>query len=89
MAPSQTGKVVYGIGLAVYGFLILAWIDVLIRPYFVRKKAGMPHIVALIGMLGGGYLFGVIGFIIGPLVLGYLAQFLDFYRTRSLNELFG
>jgi len=84
-----TGKVAQGIGLALYGFLILTWIDFLIRPYFVKRKSGMSHIVALIGMLGGGYLFGVIGFVIGPLILGYLTLLLEFYRTKTLYELFG
>jgi predicted PurR-regulated permease PerM len=84
-----SGKVANGIGLALYGFLIINWIDPLIRPYFVKKRAGMPHIIALVGMLGGGYLFGIIGFVLGPLILGYLSLFLDFYRTKTLHELFG
>lgn len=83
------GNVANGIGLALYGFLVLTWIDFVIRPLFVKKRSGMPHIVALIGMLGGGYLFGIIGFVVGPLILGYLTLFLEFYRTKTLSQLFG
>jgi len=76
-----------GIGLVLYGICFITWIDPLLRPRIVTRRTGMSHILALIGMLGGLLLFGVIGFIIGPLVLGYLRLFFEFYRTKTLHKL--
>ncbi len=76
-------------GMILYNLLMAAWIDFGLRPYIIKRMAGISPITALIGMLGGGYLFGIMGFVIGPLVLGYLILFLDFYRNKTLNELFG
>jgi predicted PurR-regulated permease PerM len=76
-----------GIGLLLYGAIIVSWIDNIIRPYFVGKRAKMSEAIILIGMLGGLNLFGAIGLIIGPLVLDYLTIFIEFYRTKKMTEL--
>ncbi len=84
-----SGNATAAIGMMLYNLLTAAWIDFGLRPYIVKKMSGISQITALIGMLGGGYLFGIMGFVIGPLVLGYLVLFLDFYRSKTLHELFG
>jgi predicted PurR-regulated permease PerM len=35
-------------------------------------------------MIGGLYLFGILGFIIGPLILAYALVILDLYRHKKL-----
>jgi predicted PurR-regulated permease PerM len=41
----------------------------------------------LLGMLGGIEIFGLIGFIIGPLIIDYLVIFIEFYRTQQLKDM--
>jgi predicted PurR-regulated permease PerM len=83
-----SGNLQAGMGLAGYSLISSAIIEVFIRPYIVKKQAKIPIATVLIGMLGGGYAFGIIGLIIGPLILEYFILFLEFYRTKNLHELF-
>lgn len=85
----MAGKIGIGITFVLYNLLTTIFISFIIGPKIVQKRTGMPQVIALIGMLGGGYLFGIIGLVTGPLILGYLLLFLDFYRNKKLHELFG
>ena len=40
------------------------------RPALVGTDIKMPDLLVLVGTLGGLYLFGPIGFIVGPIVCG-------------------
>lgn len=66
--------------------LLLAWcaavvgtIDNILRPMLVGKDAKMPDLLILVGTLGGLYLFGPIGFIVGPIVCGLFLTVWDIY----------
>ena len=82
------GRTGAGIGLALYGLIIVSWIDVLIRPLIVARKIKTSSAVVLIGMIGGLIVFGVLGLILGPLILSYLLLALDAYRNKSFPNLF-
>lgn len=84
-----TGDIVRGIILAIYGGLIVSSIDNLLRPYFLSKSSkSLPIAVALIGVIGGIYTFGILGIVLGPLILAYTLIIIEFYREGRLNELF-
>ncbi|MDO8528685.1 MAG: AI-2E family transporter [Nanoarchaeota archaeon] len=70
-----------GVGIIIFG-LISSFSDSLVRPFFVSRKAELSPAVVLIGMIGGFMMFGVLGFIIGPLILAYLIIILDVYRKK-------
>ena len=76
------GDLTSGVGLMLYGILIVSTIDNLIRPKLVGIKAKVHPLVILLGVVGGISLFGIIGIIIGPLLLGLLLTFLTIYRER-------
>ncbi len=59
-----------GIILFLYGFLIIGGIDSLLKPILIGDQAKIHPIIIIIGVLGGLTLFGAIGIIIGPLILG-------------------
>ena len=50
------------------GTLIIGLIDNLLRPPLVGKNARLPDYVVLVSTVGGMALFGINGFIIGPLI---------------------
>jgi predicted PurR-regulated permease PerM len=76
-----------GLGLIVYGAIIASQIDNVIRPYFIGKKAKISMVLALIGMLGGFELFGIVGLIIGPLIVDYTVMFVELYKSGKISEL--
>jgi predicted PurR-regulated permease PerM len=76
----------YLIGQPVAATLLLVWcaavvgtIDNVLRPILVGKDAKMPDRLILIGTLGGLFLFGVIGFIVGPIVCGLFLTVWEIY----------
>jgi len=63
-----TGAVWQGIVLIAYGILVIGLVDNLLRPILVGKDTKMPDYVVLIATLGGMAVFGLNGFVIGPLI---------------------
>ena len=63
-----TGDVLQGIGLTLFGVLVIGLVDNILRPILVGKDTRMPDYVVLISTLGGIAIFGINGFIIGPLI---------------------
>lgn len=75
-------------GQTLTAVLLLAWcaavvgtIDNILRPALVGKDAKMPDLLILIGTLGGLFLFGPIGFIVGPIVCGLFLTVWDIYGS--------
>ena len=63
-----TGALWQGIGLILYGVLVIGLVDNLLRPFLVGKDTKLPDYVVLISTLGGLNVFGLNGFVIGPLI---------------------
>ena len=63
-----TGSVWQGLVLAAFGAGVIGLVDNLLRPYLVGKDTRMPDYVVLISTLGGIVMFGLNGFVIGPLI---------------------
>jgi predicted PurR-regulated permease PerM len=63
-----TGAWLKAVILVLVGLLIIGLIDNLLRPPLVGKNAKLPDYVVLVSTVGGMALFGINGFIIGPLI---------------------
>jgi predicted PurR-regulated permease PerM len=63
-----TGEIVRGIILIVAGSFIIGTIDNVLRPLLVGRDTHMPDYLILLSMLGGIVLFGLSGFVIGPVI---------------------
>jgi predicted PurR-regulated permease PerM len=63
-----SGQVFQGVALTAFGVLVIGLVDNLLRPILVGKDTKMPDYVVLISTLGGLALFGLNGFVIGPLI---------------------
>lgn len=82
------------IGQTLTAILLFAWcaavvgtVDNILRPALVGKDAKMPDLLILVGTLGGLFLFGPIGFIVGPLVCGLFLTVWDIYGTTFKDVL--
>lgn len=62
------GLIMQGVILTLYGVLVIGLVDNILRPILVGKDTKMPDYVVLISTLGGLSLFGLNGFVIGPLI---------------------
>ncbi len=63
------GHTAEAIGLALWGMLVISWVDNLIRPIVISGATKIPFIIIFIGVLGGLTAFGFVGLFIGPVVL--------------------
>jgi len=63
-----TGSVVQGGVLIAFGVLVIGLVDNVLRPILVGKDTKMPDYVVLLSTLGGISLFGLNGFVIGPVI---------------------
>ncbi len=64
------GDMWFGIGLALYGGLIVSSADNFIRPWFISRGANLPFLLTILGVLGGVLGFGFLGIFLGPVLLG-------------------
>lgn len=63
-----SGSVWQGLFLIFWGVVIIGLIDNLLRPFLVGKDTKLPDYVVLLSTLGGIEVFGLNGFVIGPIV---------------------
>ena len=81
------GQTLTAVLLLVWCAAVVGTVDNVLRPMLVGKDAKMPDLLILIGTLGGLFLFGPIGFIIGPLVCGLFLTVWDIYGTTFKDVL--
>ncbi|HVH92651.1 MAG TPA: AI-2E family transporter, partial [Candidatus Acidoferrum sp.] len=63
-----TGAIWQGVVLIAFSVLVIGLVDNILRPILVGKDTKMPDYVVLISTLGGLAIFGLNGFVIGPVV---------------------
>ena len=63
-----TGVVWKGLVLIFVGVFVIGLVDNLLRPLLVGKDTQMPDYVVLISTIGGMAIFGINGFVIGPVI---------------------
>ena len=78
-----TGAVWQGTGLILYGVLVIGLVDNVLRPFLVGKDTKLPDYVVLISTLGGIEVFGLNGFVIGPLIA---AMFMVSWEIFSISR---
>jgi predicted PurR-regulated permease PerM len=64
-----TGNVAGGIGLLLWGLLLVSWMDNIVRPLVISNATRMPFLLVVFGVLGGVLAFGLVGLFIGPVLL--------------------
>ncbi len=75
-----TGAVWKAVVLAVFCAVFVGLVDNVLRPLLVGKETRMPDWVVLVSTLGGITMFGVNGFVIGPVIA---ALFMTFWTLLS------
>lgn len=63
-----TGQTWQGVGLIAWGSLVIGMVDNLLRPILVGKDTKLPDWVVLLSTVGGLSVFGINGFVIGPVI---------------------
>jgi predicted PurR-regulated permease PerM len=82
-----TGATWQGLVLIAYGVLVIGMVDNVLRPILVGKDTKLPDYVVLISTLGGMAIFGLNGFVIGPVIAAmFMAVWEIFAASRVQND---
>jgi predicted PurR-regulated permease PerM len=73
------GHVVAGVGLMLFCGLVVGSVDNVLRPMLVGKDVNMHELMIFFGTLGGLFMFGMAGLLIGPLVASLFLTIWDIY----------
>ena len=65
------------LGVIITGLILSILIDIILRAKILGDKVKLNPLIMLVGILGGIALFGIFGFIIGPLVLIYTLEIIE------------
>lgn len=65
--------------LGIYGFVVVANVDNVIRPLVYRRYAQIHPLLTLVGAIAGVSYFGLLGLLLGPLALSYFFELLRMY----------
>lgn len=82
-----TGSLWSGIAIVLITALIISSVDNILRPYLVGRDTGMHDLLVFFSTLGGLSVFGVMGFIIGPVLAALFVSLLEFYSLSHEQEI--
>lgn len=82
-----TGNVWEGVMIIIGGILIISLIDNILKPILVGKDTQMPDAIILISTLGGLSVFGITGFVIGPIIAGFFISMWEMFEEEYKKEL--
>ncbi len=74
------------LALAAWGMLVIGLVDNLLRPYLVGQDTRMPDYLVMLSTLGGMAVFGINGFVVGPVIAAMFISAWDIYTTERLAD---
>ena len=76
-----------GVGLVMYGTLVVTQVDNLVRMVMQKKMADVHPLITIFGVFIGLSLFGFMGVIFGPLMLAMFVFCVNVFKRRYLDGL--
>lgn len=80
-----SGEFIPAVILTVFGVVVIGLADNILRPIFVGRDTKLPDYIVLLSTLGGIVLFGINGFVMGPLVAALFMAFWGIF-IREFGE---
>ncbi|MCK7543896.1 AI-2E family transporter [Marinobacter bryozoorum] len=82
---AAVGEYVPAIVLTAFGAIVIGLADNLLRPILVGRDTKLPDYIVLLSTLGGLVMFGINGFVMGPLVAALFMAFWGIF-IREFSE---
>ncbi len=80
-----TGHTGAAIGMVIWGAVAVGSIDNFISPRLIGSRTNLHPLVVLFAVVGGLQLFGVLGFLLGPIVMAIFMALLEIYQTENIK----
>lgn len=78
-----TGAIWQGVVLIAFGTLVIGLVDNFLRPVLVGKDIKLPDYLVLLSTIGGMALFGLNGFVIGPMIAALFVASWDLFVSEE------
>ncbi|HSG49713.1 MAG TPA: AI-2E family transporter, partial [Longimicrobiales bacterium] len=62
----SVGRLPQALGLLLFGFLVIGTVDNLLRAWLVSDRIHVHPLLVFLGVVGGIFLFGAVGMVVGP-----------------------
>ncbi len=82
---AAAGEVVSAVVLTAFGAIVIGLADNVLRPILVGRDTKLPDYIVLLSTLGGIVMFGINGFVMGPLVAALFMAFWGIF-IREFGE---
>ncbi len=82
------GNTSIALGFLAYNLFFVSVADNFLRTYLIARRTDISPAVIMVGMIGGIFVFGILGLILGPLILAYLLTLLESFKDNSVYSLF-
>jgi predicted PurR-regulated permease PerM len=86
---AATGQYVQAAGLLLFCSIVVGQIDNILRPILVGRDTQMHELLIFFGTLGGIGVFGIFGFIIGPVIAALFVTVWEIYGETFRENLAG
>jgi predicted PurR-regulated permease PerM len=80
-----TGETIDALILVAFGAVVIGLVDNILRPILVGRDTKMPDYIVLLSTLGGLAIFGINGFVVGPLIAALFMAFWGIF-IREINH---
>ena len=84
-----TGNSGAAIGLTIWGVVAVGLIDNFLGPKLIGGSTKLHPVLVLIAIIGGIQLFGILGFLIGPIIMAIFIAMLEMFRSDFRDNLLG
>lgn len=77
------GNLFGGVGLLLFGFLLISNIDNIVRPQVVKLRRSVHPLYVILGVVGGISFLGFIGIVVGPLIFTLFQDVVEVYNMSK------
>jgi len=77
-----TGAIGAGFAVLSVGAVLMTFVDEFLRPILVGRNAKMPDAIILLATLGGLSMFGISGFVIGPVIAAFFLTLWTIFKEK-------
>ena len=81
-----TGSLYLGIGVLVFGGLVVSSVDNFLKPMIIGGKIKLSTLLLVLTIFGSLAIFGFTGIFLGPIFLAIFMTFIDIYKSNYLES---
>jgi predicted PurR-regulated permease PerM len=81
-----TGSIYAGIGVLVFGGLVVSSVDNFLKPMIIGGKVKLSTLFLVLTIFGSLSVFGFTGIILGPILLAIFMSFIEIYKSEYLES---